>query len=256
MCLGDDQTGLMWAGRFLQDSRKPHFRFVVAGVVLMLDLIMGIFLRAKQFSLLTAQMEAVEANCVSCPTLNVVLNKYRQQLSDETSQKQVNFESSPSSSSAPAPHLCPEGPDRARHLADRQFTQSHQGQIKELSQFSPTPHIQSTPPHPTTISPVPTLQGQWQQHYSAQHPSDAPDSVPIHNTEPPQTSEMGQFYTYGPGEGQGFQEVYGTVTQRSGDGREGVYELVPPHTDERMAEYYGDLLGEQDEGLFQQFLNS
>jgi hypothetical protein len=89
MCLGDYKTGLRWANRFLQDSRKPHFRFVIAGVVLMLDMVMGILLRANQFAMLAAQMDAIETNCVSCPTLDLVKNKYKKHLIEDIQRRQI-----------------------------------------------------------------------------------------------------------------------------------------------------------------------
>lgn len=89
MCLGDYKVGLSWANQFLQDSRKPHFRFVIAGVVLMLDMIMGILLRANQFAMLAAQMDAIENNCVSCPTLDLVKNKYKKHLIEDIQRRQL-----------------------------------------------------------------------------------------------------------------------------------------------------------------------
>ncbi len=83
MCLGDVKSGLQWAMHFLSESRKHNFRFVIAGVVLMFELIMGIFLRANQLNCLAQQLEVAANGTVICPALNQVREKYKKLLAEK-----------------------------------------------------------------------------------------------------------------------------------------------------------------------------
>ncbi len=90
MCLGDVKSGLQWAMHFLSESRKHNFRFVIAGVVLMFELVMGIFLRTNQLSCLAQQLEVAANGTVICPALNQVREKYKKLLAEKTQRQLQN----------------------------------------------------------------------------------------------------------------------------------------------------------------------
>lgn len=82
MCLEEYNTALQYAKRFLRDSRKSHFRYVIGGVVLMAETIMNVFLRTNQLVDLAAQLDAIKHNWVICPTLDFIISKYTKYLMD------------------------------------------------------------------------------------------------------------------------------------------------------------------------------
>jgi hypothetical protein len=82
MCLGDVRSSLSWAIHFFSESRKPAFRYIVGGIVLMTRLIMDIFYRTNQFKLLSSQIEVIETNMIACPSVDLLKDKYKRLLAE------------------------------------------------------------------------------------------------------------------------------------------------------------------------------
>lgn len=287
MCLGDYKAGLSWANQFLQDSRKPHFRFVIAGVVLMLDMIMGILLRANQFAMLAAQMDAIEHNCVSCPTLDLVKNKYKKHLIEDIQRRQLIADSrtaledagtsalqhsQPQRPALVAPLLAKQEPPPPREGGSYAFGEFPAGGQGDSGSGSPLGH--TFPASPS--SGFPSRSSQW--HYYAGEGSGAQPQSSVSAFSPssmlnsdsatptPTGAEGNRRAVETPEEYSGggqmeYQEEEGRrVQQGEADGAAGDHQLdryeapSPPPLDDH--EYFNGLLNDQDEGLLQQFLDS
>ncbi|KAL6072959.1 Trans-acting T-cell-specific transcription factor GATA-3, variant 2 [Balamuthia mandrillaris] len=140
-CMGQRTTALAWAERYLAEATNdPYFGFILAGIMLMLDLIFTIFLKSGRLDLLESLLRVTEKNARVCPAVGGLREQYRQLAAAKQNEKKKEEEDEEEGDDFVEAFLVGNSPDSGGEFHHGSFSQMLDNMLSSTQLGLPSPH--------------------------------------------------------------------------------------------------------------------